>query len=405
VFNLIRISLLAALLLPVIVTAPTQAQSSQPDIIAIMTDDMRSDDWRMLDDTSRLVGGTWYPNFVFTTPLCCPFRATFHTGQYAHNHGILKNNPGWRLFREQEDDTLAVALDAVGYHTAYVGKYMNNYEGGTPPGWDDWRATIRAPYYSLKGEYSTDVFRDQAVDIVSHAPRDAPLFLTVGFHAPHNPWIPAARHQGIDVGPTINNDDAERKRTLLAVDEAVMAIADAFGSRWDEACVFVFTDNGLLLGEHDTRLKAIWWDPATRVPMRARCQGLSSGTDSRLVGSIDLAPTILHAAGARLKREVDGRPLQETWDRNGILIESWNTKSGNEERLPFAGIKGKDWLYVVPEGQPPRLYRDPEEIDDVISSLTEIEQDAYAAWLADLRDCAGETCRDADETQRVVTSP
>src|SRR5687767_13466140 len=36
--------------------------------------------------------GTTYANTVSNYPLCCPGRVTLLTGQYAHNHGIIKNN-------------------------------------------------------------------------------------------------------------------------------------------------------------------------------------------------------------------------------------------------------------------------------------------------------------------------
>ena len=49
-----------------------------------------------------------------------------------------------------------------------------------------------------------------------------------------------------------------------------MALAESMGPRWDDARVFVLTDNGLLSVEHGTTGKSIWWDDATRVPLRAQ---------------------------------------------------------------------------------------------------------------------------------------
>jgi arylsulfatase A-like enzyme len=37
--------------------------------------------------------GVRFPHAFVTTPSCCPSRATFLRGQYAHNHGILTENP------------------------------------------------------------------------------------------------------------------------------------------------------------------------------------------------------------------------------------------------------------------------------------------------------------------------
>jgi arylsulfatase A-like enzyme len=40
------------------------------------------------------------------TPLCCPSRATLLSGEYAHNHGVLDNDLG---FRFDEQRTIATA--------------------------------------------------------------------------------------------------------------------------------------------------------------------------------------------------------------------------------------------------------------------------------------------------------
>jgi arylsulfatase A-like enzyme len=339
-FKSILICVLTALLSLAMVAVPTQAVPDRPDIIVILTDDKRADDWPVLAKTTQLVAEAWYPNFVYTTPLCCPTRATIQRGQYAHNTGIILNDA--RYFPALDDDTTATALDAAGYYTIYVGKYMNNYKAGhvrPAPGWDVWeieKGEDCRGKYRIDGQYVTDVFRERAVRAITQAPEDEPLMLFLGHVAPHSPWEPAPRHTDIDVGPTINADDRDRKRTLLAVDEAVVAIADAMGPRWDDACVFVLTDNGVLLNEHGTTGKSIWWDEATRVPLRARCAGLGSGTDTRLAGTIDIAPTILRAAGATMQHPVDGMPLQDGWDRERILIESWDEV---EERLHSAAVR------------------------------------------------------------------
>jgi N-acetylglucosamine-6-sulfatase len=393
---------MAAFFVPAIVLAPTPAVPQRNDIIVILTDDMRADDWSVLTETTQLVGGTWYPNFVYTTPLCCPTRATIQRGQFAHNTGMILNERSVD-FVLLDDDTIATALDKVGYHTIYVGKYMNYY-GGRAPGWDVWQPQFGEDEgsegkYWIDGQYGTDLFRDQAVVQIAEAPSDQPMFLMIGFHAPHNPAKPALRHMGTDVGPTANRDDQKRKRTLLAVDEAVVAIADAMGPRWNDACVLVLSDNGFLLREHGTTGKSHWWDEATRVPLRARCDGLGSGTDTRLAATIDIAPTILHAAGADVDHALDGQPLQALWDRDGILIESWDTRNDGHDRLPFAGIKGKDWVYVEPEGDTPRFYKNPGETENIIGSLDKDDREAYVAWLAELKACAGSACQAATDVQ------
>jgi N-acetylglucosamine-6-sulfatase len=91
--------------------------------------------------------GTTFENAYVTDPLCCPSRATILRGQYPHNHTILSNDAeeggGEQKFRDLGLDrsTIATWLKGAGYRTSYIGKYLNDYEGGDtyiPPGWDEW---------------------------------------------------------------------------------------------------------------------------------------------------------------------------------------------------------------------------------------------------------------------------
>jgi N-acetylglucosamine-6-sulfatase len=176
-------------------------------------------------------------------------------------------------------------------------------------------------------------------------------------------------------------------RSLLAFDEAVVAIAEGMGPRWAQACVLVLSDNGYLLGDHDHVGKTIWLDEAVRVPMLARCPGLTPGADNRLAASIDIASTILHAAGLRVPTNMDGRTLHDAWNRDGVLVENW-------AEYPFVGVKTRDALYVVPKGEAPALYMlaDGEARDH----LTPGEAARWAARLDALSGCTGQACRDAD---------
>ena len=59
-----------------------------------------------------------------------PSRATWITGQYAHNHGVIdnqeRNGGGYEALRDP-DRVLPAWLDAAGYDTALVGKWLHDY--------------------------------------------------------------------------------------------------------------------------------------------------------------------------------------------------------------------------------------------------------------------------------------
>ena len=171
--------------------------------------------------------GTTFSNFVVSTPLCCPSRASILRGQYAHNHGVLYNggdNGGFSTFYRlgREDSTVANWLQTVGYRTALLGKYLNGYPEGAdpayvPPGWDQWSSFVwrnkqdteegfyvdyqmsedgkLVSYGSRPEDYSTDVLSAKATDFVARtAEANQPFFLYLAPYTPHEPATPAARH-------------------------------------------------------------------------------------------------------------------------------------------------------------------------------------------------------------------
>jgi N-acetylglucosamine-6-sulfatase len=119
------------------------ARQRRPNVIVIDTDDMNSTDlWVMRNTLALLAGhGTTFENSYVSYPLCCPSRATFLTGQYAHNDGVTTDSV--QAYGElNKTNNLAVWLKRAKYRTAMVGKYLNGY-GVTnprevPPGWSRW---------------------------------------------------------------------------------------------------------------------------------------------------------------------------------------------------------------------------------------------------------------------------
>ncbi len=63
--------------------------------VVIETDDQTVESMRVMDNVNSLIGnqGATFENSFVNYALCCPSRATFLTGQYMHNHGVLGNEP------------------------------------------------------------------------------------------------------------------------------------------------------------------------------------------------------------------------------------------------------------------------------------------------------------------------
>jgi N-acetylglucosamine-6-sulfatase len=106
----------------------TAAKDGRPNILVVMTDDQATAEVAKMPNVKRLLAarGTTFADAVDSFPLCCPARATFITGQYAHNHGVGGNfYPfGWYGMKHR-GNILPAWLQKAGYRTALIGKWLN----------------------------------------------------------------------------------------------------------------------------------------------------------------------------------------------------------------------------------------------------------------------------------------
>ena len=105
-------------------------KDGRPNILVVMTDDMAATDLALMPNVQQLLAkkGTTFADAIDSFPLCCPARATFITGQYAHNHGVAGNFApyGWYGMKDRAN-TLPAWLQDAGYRTALIGKWLNGY--------------------------------------------------------------------------------------------------------------------------------------------------------------------------------------------------------------------------------------------------------------------------------------
>ncbi len=359
----------------------------RPNIIMIITDDLDAGPISHMPNLqSQLIErGTTFENAFVTDPLCCPSRATILSGQYAHNHEILSNEPphgGFEKFRAMghQNSTVATWLQSENYKTILVGKYLNGYEGThVPPGWDEWYA-VSGNYmstdlnenglivtYDPERDHLDDVLADRATGYVGRPGGGAPsffvphrpFFMWVGTTAPHQPADPAPRHADafadvslprppsfdesdvsdkpawIRDNPPLNPEqisfaeDLYRKRlqSMLAVDEMIGQLVEALkaSGELDETYLFFTSDNGWHAGEH--RLTSGKWtayEEDIRVPLIVRGPGVPEGRKlDHLVLNNDLAPTFADLAGAEVPSFVDGRSLEPLLTDNPPPPDDW----------------------------------------------------------------------------------
>ncbi len=215
--------------------------SSRPDIILIMADDMGYSDIECYGgviptpNLNRLAdSGVRYTQF-YNTGRSCPTRASLMTGLYPHQAGIgaMSEDPGSKSLTDDEVTlaegyaaflnrhcvTLAEVLGSAGYHTYMTGKWHLGMHGREK--WPLQRGFERfygilagatsylAPHSGRKlwmdneplpvpepPYYTTDAFTDQAIRFISEQKDERPYFLYLAYNAPH--WPLHAKQEDID---------------------------------------------------------------------------------------------------------------------------------------------------------------------------------------------------------------
>lgn len=269
--------------------------------------------------------------------------------------------------------------------------------------------------------YITDELTDYALDWLKHRDRDKPFMLYLSHKAVHSDFVAADRHlgryslvdiplpasaapatpeqnkpawvrnqrnsrHGIDFGYNVEDYTVEKYarryfETLLSVDDNVGRVMDYLEETGllESILVVYMGDNGFHLGEHGLIDKRTAYEDSIKVPLIMHCPELfSEGTVvDEVVANIDIAPTLLAAAGLKPPLErMDGRnflPLAQGeslpwrdevlyeyfWEWNAPYTPTMHALRGNRFKyIRYYGIWDVDELYD--------LQNDPYEIFNLI---------------------------------------
>jgi arylsulfatase A-like enzyme len=437
------------------------APLARPNILVVMTDDQRAAGTLFFLPKIRALmqrGGTRFSNAYATTPLCCPSRASLLTGLYAHNTPLFTPG-GCTVAQEQGVGALSVesTLSAAGYRTGIFGKYLNGWPNTlNPPYFDRWAVTPAVTYggaeWNVDGTtevpaaYPTTFIQDEALGFIDQAHQQSPTqpwFLYLAPMAPHVPATPDLQYAATKV-PPIMPDPAMREtdrtdkppyvqaqplrtlraitfqrahmlRSLLSVDDLVGTVLthlQGLGELRDTLVVFA-SDNGSSWGEHGlmaghsgptSQGKTTPYLSSIGVPLLLRWPGhvQAGAVDRRVAGLLDLAPTILAAAGVAPSHPMDGLNLLDPSAHRARLLLEYQQVSGSITP-PWSGFISRSAEYVVysdPAGAPAfreyyLLAPDPSQLVNVLHDgdpLNDPSLPALDARLARIRACEGPAC-------------
>lgn len=346
--------------------APSPAPPQRPlNIVLLYADDWRHDTLGCAGNPvvrtpaidALAQEGVRFTHNSVTTAICGVSRASMITGQWMSRHGCR----GFDMFATPWSETFPAQLRAQGYWVGHVGKWHN---GAFPAAEYDFGAgRLANGTHWVKGPDGTRVHvtekneRD-ALEFLRTRPEGKPFCLTVAFFAPHaedgNPqqYLPQpasmALYRDVSVPvPRTATDAAFRAlpsflanernegrrrwgwrfdtperyqefmknyyRLVTEVDAACGRIVDELRREGvlAETLVIFTTDNGYLHGEHGLADKWYPFEESIRVPLVVRDPRMDAArrgsTSAEFTLNVDLAPTVLAAAGIAPPAGMQGR--------------------------------------------------------------------------------------------------
>ncbi len=329
--------------------------AERPNIVLVITDDQGYGD---LGHTGNPVVKTPHLDALaaessrlldyHVAPTCSPTRAALLTGHWSNRTGVWHTINGRSMLRANEV-TLAQLLREAGYQTGLFGKWhlgdnfpyrpedrgfteVYRHGGGgigqTPDVWDnayfDGRYTHNGQVVAAEG-FCTDVFFDQARRFIrAQAAAKQPFFAYISTNAPHGPLHTPQKH--LDRYPDQPAELAAFYGMISNIDDQIgltRALLVELGIARETLFVFT-TDNGsatgaTLFNAGMRGAKGSEYEGGHRVPFLAHWPAAGWDrlhTSDRLCHAVDLVPTLVEIAGARVPVGVtfDGRSIRALLD-------------------------------------------------------------------------------------------
>jgi arylsulfatase A-like enzyme len=330
----------------------TIVAAGKPNIVLILSDDQSWTDYGFmghaeiqtphldkLSEQSVLFRRGYVP-----TALCRPSLMTLATGHYAHRHGVTGNDPspkyatrGSELYEKRraklisyidQFETLPDLLGEQGYLSHQSGKW---WEGNFKQGGFTHGMTRGFPQRGGRhGDDGLKIGREglgPVKDFVEMAvDKEKPFFLWYAPFLPHTPHNPPERLFNKYKDKVDSPHIARYYAMCDWFDETcgeLLGIVDEAGVR-DNTLVVYVTDNGWIQdpdkGKYAPRSKQTPYEGGVRTPVMFQWPGhLKPADRSELVSSIDIFPTILAAAGARIPDGLPGLNLLDSMQKGNMI--------------------------------------------------------------------------------------
>ena len=416
-------------------------EDPRPNVLLVMTDDQGWGDFGFHDNPhvktphlDELARQSVELTRFHVSPVCSPTRASLMTGRYNYRTGAIDTFLG-RSTMAADEVTLAEMFAAAGYRTGIFGKWHlgDNYpsrasdqgfaeslvhRGGgmvqpaDPPGGSYFDPVlVRNGREENSRGYCSDVFTDAAIDFVTRH-KSEPFFAYLAFNAPHTPLQLPEEYLKPYQGLGLSDETARVYGMVTNIDDNVgRLLAKLAELEIDRRTIVVFlTDNGPQSRRFNGVLrdtKGSVFDGGIRAPCLVRWPGhFPAGAKvERTAAHIDLAPTLLAAAGVKTPANVkfDGISLlgdlrgDSTASPERLLFFQWH-RGDEPVRNRACAVRGPRYKLVQPAGRGDQqrnqvdwalfdMTVDPGEQRNLIDEQPAIAAEmkaAYDRWFADV---------------------
>lgn len=376
--------------------------------------------------------GMRFTHACVTTAICGVSRASLFTGQWMSRHG----DKAFDAFKTPWNETYPGLLRSNGYYVGHVGKWHN---GKFPAENFDFGRAYSGTHWIQEKDgtkiHVTQKNENDALEFLRTRPADKPFCLTLAFFATHaedgNPlqYLPQPEsmklYQDVTIPipktatdeafhklpPFIANEKNESRvrwhwrfdtpekyqsmmknyyRMATEVDTTCGRVLAELGKEGllDNTLVIFTGDNGNFHGEHELADKWYPHEESLRVPLiirDPRMAGSKDGqTNDECALNVDLAPTILAAAGIKAPATMQGRDIAPLYLVDGV--KDWRKEFfyehaiiKNKNFIPASeALVRKDMKYMLwPDFGQEQLFdlkKDPFEENDLIANPEQKER-------------------------------
>lgn len=366
-----------------------------PNIILIISDQFRSDcigalgqnPMNLTPNLDRMASrGVLFSSAFCNQPVCAPARGTIFTGQYPSKHGVWRNGIGL----PKNATTIAGILRQQGYSANYIGKWhlapsqgttgrgavAKEHRGGFDDLWEganalEWTShAYEGEVYDndgkpirFSGQYRTDFMTERAQLCMRSA--KSPFLLTLSYLEVHhqndtdtfdppkefakrypNPFIPQ------DLRPLPGSWPSQLSDYFACVAKMDQTVGDIrkfladTGLAQNTILVFL-SDHSCHFKTRNNEYKRSPHESSIHIPLIIEGPGFNRSMQvPELVSQIDLAPTLLEAAGIPVPASMQGRSFLPLLDRH---IDGWRNEVYFEmsEFVTGRGLRTPQYTYAV----------------------------------------------------------